>query len=144
MGIGFLADLKILKSPKLRLILQFLILLIFLSFFPEITIDLRIDFLNKIMENKLFNILIVSFFFLVLINGFNFIDGVNNLSSLNYLIILIFIYLLCENTNIYHLKNSILVFILATAIFVFFNFFGKNFLGDGAIYGLSFFRLKAL
>ena len=137
--IGFLADLKILNSPKLRLILQFLILLVFFSFFQEVTIDLRIDLLNKLMEKNLFNILIVSFFFLVLVNGFNFIDGVNNLSSLNYLIILIFIYLLCENINIYHLKNSIFVLVLATVIFVIFNFFGKNFLGDGAIYGLSFF-----
>jgi len=138
-GIGFFADLKILKSPKLRLILQFLILLIFFSVFQEITIDLRIDLLNKLMEKNIFNILIVSFFFLILINGFNFIDGVNNLSSLNYLIILTFIYLLCESINIYDLRNSILVFILATVIFVIFNFFGKNFLGDGAIYGLSFF-----
>ena len=45
------------------------------------------------MQNNIFNIFIVSFFFLVLVNGYNFIDGVNNLSSLNFLIILIFIYL---------------------------------------------------
>mgnify|MGYP006139342675 FL=1 len=138
-GIGFFADLKILKSPKLRLLLQFLILLIFFSVFQEITIDLRIDLFNKLMKKNILNILIVSFFFLVLVNGFNFIDGVNNLSSLNFLIILTFIYLLCESINIYYLRNSILIFMLATVIFVIFNFFGKNFLGDGAIYGLSFF-----
>lgn len=138
-GIGFFADLKILKSPKLRLILQFLILLIFFSVSQEITIDLRIDLLNKLMEKNIFNILIVSFFFLVLVNGYNFIDGVNNLSPLNFLIILTFIYLLCESINIYDLRNSILVFMFATVVFVIFNFFGKNFLGDGAIYGLSFF-----
>ena len=48
-GIGFFADLKILKSPKLRLLLQFLILLIFFSVFQEITIDLRIDLFNKLI-----------------------------------------------------------------------------------------------
>jgi UDP-N-acetylmuramyl pentapeptide phosphotransferase/UDP-N-acetylglucosamine-1-phosphate transferase len=138
-GIGFFADLKILKSPKLRLILQFLILLIFFSIFHEIKIDLRIDLLNKLMQKNIFNVLIVSFFLLVLVNGYNFIDGVNNLSSLNFLIILTFIYLLCESINIYYLRNSILVCMLAMVIFVIFNFFGKNFLGDGATYGLSFF-----
>ena len=96
-GIGFFADLKILKSPKLRLILQFLILLIFFSIFHEIKIDLRIDLLNKLMQKNIFNVLIISFFLLVLVNGYNFIDGVNNLSSLNFLIILTFIYLLCES-----------------------------------------------
>jgi len=138
-SIGFLADLKILKSPKLRLVFQFLILLLFLSFNQDITINVRMDLLNRLMENDIFNILIVSFFFLVLVNGFNFIDGVNNLSSLNFLIILTFIYIMLDDIKIYDLRDNILILILATFIFVIFNFFGKNFLGDGAIYGLSFF-----
>ena len=138
-SIGFLADLKILKSPKLRLVFQFLILLLFLSFNQDITINVRMDLLNRLMENDIFNILIFSFFFLVLVNGFNFIDGVNNLSSLNFLIILTFIYIMLDDIKIYDLRDNILILILATFIFVIFNFFGKNFLGDGAIYGLSFF-----
>ena len=137
--IGFYADLKILKSAKLRLLFQSLILLLFLSLNQSITIDFRIDLLNKITENNIFNIFIVSFFFLVLVNGYNFIDGVNNLSSLNFLIILIFIYFILNDLKIYDLMNNILILILAIFIFVIFNFFGKNFLGDGAIYGLSFF-----
>jgi len=137
--IGFFADLKILKSPKLRLKIQFLTVLIFLNFYHNITIDFRIDLLNNIIENDMFNILIISFFLLVLINGFNFIDGVNNWSVINFLIILIFIYLLLEDIDLNYLKDNIIILILAIFIYVIFNFFGKTFLGDGAIYGLSFF-----
>ena len=41
-----------------------------------------------------------------------------------------------DDMKIYNLRNDILIF--ATFIFVIFNFFGKNFLGDGAVYGVSF------
>ena len=34
--------------------------------------------------------------------------------------------------------NESKILIIALSIFVLFNFFGKNFLGDGAVYGLSF------
>ena len=136
--LGLMSDLKITNSPKLRLAIQFFFLLIFLYINNNIIIDTRIDNLNYIMNNNISRIIIISFFFLVLINGFNFIDGVNNLSSLNFLIILIFIYLLLGNIGIAKFNNEILILIIALSIFVIFNFFGENFLGDGGAYGLSF------
>tara|TARA_B100000035_G_C20920472_1_gene518267 strand:- start:236 stop:724 length:489 start_codon:yes stop_codon:yes gene_type:complete len=36
------------------------------------------------------------------------------------------------------MNNELIILIIALLIFVIFNFFGKNFLGDGAVYGLSF------
>ena len=137
--LGFLSDLNIANSPKLRLFLQFLILIIFLSFYKEIVIDTRIDYLNFLMNEPLLNILVPSFFFLVIINGFNFLDGVNNLCSLNFLIILCFSYLLIGKTNSLYINNQLFILILSVLIFVIFNFFGKNFLGDAAVYALSFF-----
>ena len=136
--LGLMSDLKIANSPKLRLAIQFFILLIFLYINNHIIIDIRIDILNYIMNNNISRIIIISFFFLVLINGFNFIDGVNNLSSLNFLIILIFVYLLLGNVSVTKFDNEILILIIALSIFVIFNFFGENFLGDGGVYGLSF------
>ena len=91
------------------------------------------------MNNEIFRILITSFFIVVLINGFNFIDGVNNLCSLNFLIILIFLYLLAVDLSILNYDNLLNIIISSLFIFIFFNFFGKNFLGDGGVYGISFF-----
>ena len=136
--IGFLSDTKITNSPKIRLLFQFLLIIIFIFFNNHIKIDTRILFLNNLIENEFFRILIVSFFFLVLINGYNFIDGVNNLSLLNILIILIFIKFLSKDIGNYYYIDLINILILASFVFVVFNFFGKNFLGDGGIYGLSF------
>ena len=136
--LGLLADLKIITSYKLRLIFQFL--LIFSLFFisKEIKIDTRIIFINNLMNYDLARILICTFFFMVLINGFNLIDGTNCLCSLNFLIISIFLYLLIINSNIVLINNELSIFALSLSIFLILNFFGKNFLGDGAAYGLGF------
>ena len=123
--IGFMSDSKFAKSPKLRLSSQFLVLFLFLFFENQITIDTRIDYLNFLLENELLRILIISFFFLVLLNGFNFIDGVNNLCSLNFLIVLIFLFLLSIENNFMLLNDELHLLILFLLIFVIFNFLGK-------------------
>lgn len=137
-GIGFLSDLKILSSPKIRLYLQTVTLLIFLFLNKDLILDLRINFFNSLMLYETTRILLISFFFLVLINGYNFIDGVNCLSSLNFFLVLFFYFLLfiqIEN-DLSHEKIALLLSFFL--IFVIFNFFGKNFLGDSGVYGLSF------
>lgn len=136
--IGLLSDLKILTSPKKRFLFQFLVLILFVYFLSNLKIDFRIEMLDVIMNNNLIRIIIISFFFLVLLNGYNFIDGVNNLASLNIVMVLIFCFLLSNNYQIDLLSNSLLVLILCNIVFVVFNFFGKSFLGDGGVYGLSF------
>ena len=137
--IGLLSDLKITNSPKIRLLAQFFVVIIYLLLSKNLQIDTRIEFLNNLMNNEIFRILITSFFIVVLINGFNFIDGVNNLCSLNFLIILIFLYLLAVDLSILNYDNLLNIIISSLFIFIFFNFFGKNFLGDGGVYGISFF-----
>ena len=67
-----------------------------------------------------------------------FIDGVNNLCSLNFLIILIFIFLISRELNAFYIEKFVFILILSMAVFVLFNFYGKNFLGDGGVYGFSF------
>tara|TARA_B100000902_G_C27315091_1_gene920759 strand:+ start:808 stop:1791 length:984 start_codon:yes stop_codon:yes gene_type:complete len=137
--LGLLSDLKIADSPKIRLFLQFLLVIIFLILIKEIKIDTRIIFLNELMNNEIIRVLICSFFIVVLINGFNFIDGVNNLCSLNFFIITIYLYLTAKDLLIFDFDSSLYILLLSLLIFVIFNFFGKNFLGDGGVYGLSFF-----
>ena len=138
--LGLFADLKIINSYKIRLILQFFLIssLFFIS--KDIKIDTRILFINNLMNYDLARILICTFFFMVLINGFNLIDGANCLCSLNFLIISIFLYLLIKNSNISFMYGelNILILLVSLSIFLILNFFGKNFLGDGAAYGLGF------
>ena len=136
--LGLLSDLKITDSPKTRLLVQFLLLLFFIYFTKDIEIDIRIEILNKLTNHEFFRVFIISFFFLVLINGFNFIDGANNLCSLNFLIILIFIFFLSKDIDNSYIEKVSFFLILLMAVFVLFNFFGKNFLGDGGVYGFSF------
>tara|TARA_A100001015_G_C14976317_1_gene707419 strand:- start:395 stop:1423 length:1029 start_codon:yes stop_codon:yes gene_type:complete len=136
--LGMLADLKIITSYKLRLIFQFLLISSIFFFSSEIKIDTRIMLIDNLMNYELTRILISTFFFMVLINGFNLIDGTNCLCSLNFFIISIFIYLLIKNSNIAFINTEINILIIALLIFLVLNFFGKNFLGDGAVYGLGF------
>ncbi len=133
--LGLLSDIKIVSSYKLRLISQFLLLSFLFFISKEFVIITRISFLDNLMNYELTRILVCVFFFMVLINGFNFIDGANCLCSLNLLIITIFIFLLIHNLNI---NYEVKILVLSLIIFLLFNFFGKNFLGDGGAYGLSF------
>lgn len=136
--LGMCADLKIVTSYKLRLIFQFLLISLVFFFSSEIKIDTRIMLIDNLMNYELTRILVSTFFFMVLINGFNLIDGTNCLCSLNLLIISIFTYLLIKNSNIAFINTEINILIIALFIFLIANFFGKNFLGDGAVYGLGF------
>ncbi len=136
--LGLLSDLKILNSYKLRLLFQisFLSLLFFIH--KDIEIYTRIEFVDKLMSYDLSRVILCTFFFMVLINGFNLIDGTNSLCSLNFLIILIFIYLIIQKLNIDFINNELSIFIIPITVFLILNIFGFNFLGDGAAYGISF------
>ena len=137
--LGLFADLKIINSYKLRLIFQLLFLSLFFFISQDIAINTRIEFLDNLMNYNITRVLICTFFFMVLINGFNLIDGTNCLCCLNILIISIFVYLLTQNLEIQFINDELNLILIFLTIFLVFNFFGKNFLGDGAAYGLGFF-----
>lgn len=137
--LGLFSDLKILDSYRLRLIFQFLFFVSLFFINKDIIINTRIEFIDNLMNYTAARILICTFFFMVLINGFNLIDGTNCLCSLNFLIILIFIYLLCKKLNIQNIDRELIILTIFLSVFLLFNFLGKNFLGDGAAYGVGFF-----
>ena len=136
--LGLLADLKVITSYKLRLIFQFLFFSLLFFINKDIIIDTRIAFIDDLMNNNLTRILICTFFFMVLINGFNLIDGTNCLCSLNFALILFFTYLLIINLNVDYLNEEMKILLFPIIFFLILNFFGYNFLGDGAAYGLGF------
>ena len=136
--LGFFSDLKLLKSATLRLIFQ-VSLVVFFVFFTELKIlDTRIFILDKLLENTFFNYLFVSFCILILINGSNFIDGLNTLNIGYYILIcLVIYYLRSEELVIY--QDNLSFFILSILIIVFIiNILNKIFLGDAGSYILGF------
>ena len=84
-------------NAKTRLMLQAITLIIFLSFLDIIILKTNIDPLDNLLENKLFSLIFTIFCILILINGLNFIDGVNLNSSGYLLLSYLILYLLDQN-----------------------------------------------
>tara|TARA_B100000674_G_scaffold436951_2_gene397418 strand:+ start:330 stop:1367 length:1038 start_codon:yes stop_codon:yes gene_type:complete len=136
--LGLSSDKNFLLNPKIRLLLQ-LIILFSLIFFEDLRVnDLRINVLNNLLSNYHFSLIFTIFCFGVLINGCNFIDGLNGL-LIGYSIF-IFFSLLIQSGNysfeVYDI-NFIYLFICALIILFVFNISGVIFLGDNGSYVLS-------
>ena len=132
--LGFMSDLNYLKSPIKRFFLQIAILLIFINVSDNLISSLRIPFFDKLLEYEIFKNIITIFCYMVLINGSNFIDGVN-ISVLGYFIsISIIFYLIIEKFSFDKDLFSINEVLILLSVLFLFNFFGKIFLGDGGVY----------
>ena len=139
--IGLLSDKNILPSPRIRIILQILVLF-FLVFYSELQIkNLENFYLNNFLKNNLINLFFTIFCFAILINGSNFIDGLNGLLSGYFLLILLSIIYVCyineEISFIY--KYELLIIFSSLLIFFVFNILGKVYLGDGGSYLIATF-----
>ena len=136
--IGSLSDLKKFNSPKLRLILQTLIILLFL-YFSQIEISsTRIDFIDDVLKNTLFNIFFTTFCLLILINGTNFVDGLNGLVIGYYISIIFIISISGVNLEIFSNKLIFNQFIIILIVVLLLNYFNKLYLGDSGSYLLGF------
>ena len=135
--VGFLSDIKKINSPKLRFIIQTLIVL-GVVYFSSITVpQTKIIFLDQLLTNNTFRIFFSIFCILIIINGCNFIDGVNT-SLVGYcLIISLSLHYLdlngVEISQIVDFYNLIPVLIALLIL----NFFNKLYLGDGGSYFLG-------
>jgi len=137
--LGIFSDLLIITRPLEKFIFQLLIILFFLYFLDIKILSTKIYFIDLLLENKLFAFFFTSFCLLILINGTNFIDGVNTLVCGYYiLIILIVLYLGSINKLlIYNFSNFYYLF-LSLLVIYFFNSFSKTYLGDSGSFLLSF------
>ena len=137
--LGFLSDQKILISAKKRFLLQ-----IILVFFSVIFLDLEIltsklILFDYFLKNHVFNIFFTAFCLLILINGSNFIDGLNGL-LLSYVTFVIFILLKLGLLNELSIKYDFINYlILFTIIIILLNLCNYLMLGDAGAYILSFF-----
>ena len=137
--LGLITDLSIIKSPSYRFLAQILILLLFVVHLEISIFDVRIEWINNLLENYYFNVFFVLFCFLVLINGSNFIDGNNGISLGYFLIIFLLIFNLIDRKLIIYEEFYLFSLIVLLIILLIFNLFNKLYLGDGGVYLLSFF-----
>ena len=136
--IGILSDTNKLNSPKARIICQFFAVLLLLLFDTNLALtNLRIDFINNILEIKTFSLLFTIFCILILINGTNFLDGINTLVIGYYLLVLMTVILTAKHFNLYFNLNILYLMIFLCVVFLF-NFFNKIYLGDSGSYLISF------
>ena len=136
-SLGLFSDLNKIISPNKRLLLQVIIVL-FLIIFTNLEINsTRVIILDKFLENNIFNIFFVSFCVIVLINGTNFIDGLNGLSLGYYFIVTIALL----NNNFYYSNllqgNELLYLSCYLFIFLILNQSNLFFIGDSGSYSLG-------
>ena len=134
--LGIFSDLKIISSPIKRLFLQ-IILVICIIYFLNLEINsARISLIDNFLKNNLINLLFVSFCIIVLINGSNFIDGLNGLLLL-YAIIIFYVLFKLGLFEYSFDDKTILSFIVFLTIILIFNFCNFLFLGDSGAYSIG-------
>ena len=135
---GLLSDLDILHSPFLRIIFQTIIIVVYLFLFDNFVSSIRVDFFDNLLNIFIIKLFFTSFCILVLINGTNFIDGVNTLVVGYFILVASNILYLTEVIGLD--LDILLVSTCLTCLVVIytFNFFGKTYLGDGGAYLISF------
>ena len=137
--IGFFSDRKILVSPKKKFLIQCILVLLFVIIFDIKINSSRIELFDIVLNNKIFAIPFSAFCLLILINGSNFIDGLNGLLiSCTIIILLILAKLsLIDSSIISNQSIYLIIFILLLLLLL--NIFNILMLGDSGAYLLGFF-----
>ena len=137
--IGFFSDRKILVSPKNRFLIQCLLILLFVAIFDIRINSSRIELFDIFLNNKFFAIFFSAFCLLILINGSNFIDGLNGLliSSTIFILLMLNKLNLIDNTIISNQSINLIILILLLLLLL--NIFNILMLGDSGAYLLGFF-----
>ena len=135
---GLLSDTNRVPSPRTRIVFQLIISFGFVIL-TDLTIkDLRIEIFNYYLSFNSISILFTIFCILILINGSNFLDGLNTLVIGYYSLVCIFLILLSDNFYLSINQNINLLLIFLLVLFIF-NFFGKIYLGDSGSYLIGFY-----
>ena len=134
--IGLLSDIKKLNSVSIRFFLQVIFIYLFTHALDLEIQTTRIDFIDNYLTNSYINSLFVTFCLMVLINGGNFIDGINGLLLKYYTAITLVILL---SLNIFILqdaeffKNLILILLVLLIL----NISVGIYMGDSGAYLIS-------
>ena len=135
--IGLLSDIKYLKSAKKRFLLQILTIFLFVVYYDLSISNVRVFFIDFFLEYKFFSYIFVSFCLLIVVNGSNFIDGLNGLILGYYSTIIIVILHLGLAENFYNLESILINYLIVLIYLLIFNFMNKLYLGDSGSYFLG-------
>ena len=135
----FISDLKILSSANIRFLIQILLIIFCILFLGLEIKNTRIQILDSLLEINTFNIFFVGFCIIIIVNGTNFLDGINLNVIFYYLLInIVLLYLSFEYK--FSLDYESLIFIsMSLIILAIFNYKNYLFLGDNGSYLLGFF-----
>ena len=114
---GTLSDLNIIISAKLKFLVLTFFTIFFVIFMQLKIISIGFSFMDQLLLNNLFNIFFTIFCIMVVINGTNFIDGVNGLSIGYYFLLNIFLLIASYSHNL-SFANLELNFILLLALII--------------------------
>lgn len=136
--LGLFSDLKYIKSAFIRFLFQILIVLSFVVFNKLFILNTNIYLLDRFLNNELVNYFFVSFCILIIINGSNFLDGLNTLNIGYYLLISLVIYYL-ESHQMLTTNGIDINYVLSVIIILYLiNFLNKVYLGDSGSYLFGF------
>jgi UDP-N-acetylmuramyl pentapeptide phosphotransferase/UDP-N-acetylglucosamine-1-phosphate transferase len=137
---GFLSDIQILKSANLRFVIQTVLVLFAVTILNKYVESVRLSFLDDLLKNNYFRLFFTSFCILIVINGTNFIDGLNTLVIGYYLIIFICISSFYKGNDSFLVSHQMFIF-FSVILFSLLILNSVNFLylGDGGAYLLAFF-----
>ena len=136
--IGFLSDIKILNNVGLRFGLQIVIIILFTLLLDYKIVETRIDVFDQMLNYNFFNVIFVTFCLMVLINGANFIDGLNSL-LIGYFLIIYFI-ILTRFGNFVNIDTALLInLIIILSFLLIINLSGFVYMGDSGAYLLAVF-----
>ena len=135
--IGILSDIKILKSAKVRFLLQGITIFFLVVNFDLYVSDIRVPLINYLLEHIIFSYIFFTFCLLIVTNGTNFIDGLNGLVINYYLLILILIFNMEVITETMNIRVLILSYIILLIYLLLFNLLNKLYLGDSGSYLLG-------
>tara|TARA_Y100000590_G_scaffold318955_1_gene360950 strand:+ start:1051 stop:2073 length:1023 start_codon:yes stop_codon:yes gene_type:complete len=135
--IGIASDKNYVESPKKRIILQILVVFFFVYNLDLTIASTRIDLIDKLLENNFFAFFFISFCILVLINGSNFIDGLNGL-LIGYFMAVVFVVYKLGLLNQIGFDESNLTFLFSSFGFILIlNYLSYFYLGDSGSYLLG-------
>ena len=119
--IGLLSDRKILVSAKKRFLFQLSLIVLSVTFLDLEILSSRLIFFDNLLNIYLFNLFFTSFCLLILINGSNFIDGLNGLLLIYMTFVILFLLKLGLLSKFPFEKNFITYLIFFLAILIILN-----------------------
>ena len=123
--IGISSDKKYLSSPNLRLFLQAAVIITSIYILKIEINETRLSIIDNYLDIGFFSIIFTTFCILILINGSNFIDGINCNLILYYLLIT-FLFIFINDNNFFSLINrkDLIIFSIFLSITLLLNFLG--------------------